>query len=63
MGTSLSSSGSAYYSVRQVAWLLGVEQWRVYRAIRRGVLRPVRRRSRLVVPAWQLQRLLVGGDE
>lgn len=63
MGTSLSSSGSAYYSVRQVAWLLGVEQWRVYRAIRRDVLRPVRRRSRLVVPAWQLQRLLVGGDE
>lgn len=63
MGTSLSSSGSAYYSVRQVAWLLGVEQWRVYRAIRGGVLRPVRRRSRLVVPAWQLQRLLVGGDE
>ncbi|XVV07969.1 excisionase family DNA-binding protein [Actinosynnema sp. CA-248983] len=58
MRTSLSSSG---YTVRQAAWLLGVEQDTVHRAIRVGTLRLVRRRGRYVLPAAQVVRLLSAG--
>jgi excisionase family DNA binding protein len=58
MRTSLASSG---YTVRQAAWLLGVEQATVHRAIRVGTLRLVRRHGRYVLPAAQVVRLLSAG--
>lgn len=47
-----------YYSVGEVAWLLGVPRSTVSRAIRTGEMPAVRRRSRLVVPAHVVERLL-----
>ncbi|MEU7525143.1 helix-turn-helix domain-containing protein [Saccharothrix sp. NPDC042600] len=46
------------YTVRQAAWVLGVESSTVSRAIRLGTLRTVRRGGRLVIPASALVRLL-----
>jgi len=56
---------SDYYSVDEAAWLLGVHPSTISRAIRTGAITAVRRRSRLVVPAYVLQRLLdepAGGE-
>ncbi len=56
---------SDYYSVDEAAWLLGVHPSTVSKAIRTGAIPAVWRRSRLVVPAYLLQRLLgepVGGE-
>jgi hypothetical protein len=47
----------AYYTVREAAWILG-DSSKVWRAIRTGALPTTRRRSRLVVPAYALARLL-----
>lgn len=56
------SGRSDYYSVAEAAWLLGVPRSTVSRAIRTGALPAVRRRSRLVVPAHVVHRLLAGGS-
>jgi hypothetical protein len=48
----------AYYSTTETAWILGIDLSAVHRAIRIGALPAVRRRSRLVVPAAALHRLL-----
>lgn len=48
----------AYYTIRQAAWILGVQPSTVSRAIRLGTLRTVRRHGRLVVPASALTLLL-----
>ncbi|WP_083934219.1 helix-turn-helix domain-containing protein [Sciscionella marina] len=61
MATSLSSASSNYYTIRRVAAMLSVEEWRVHRAIRRGVLRPIDRHGRPVIAARDLTRLLGGG--
>jgi hypothetical protein len=53
----------AYYSIRKAAWILGVEQSHVSRAIRLGTLRAVRRQGRLVVPAEALTRVLVASED
>jgi excisionase family DNA binding protein len=58
----------AYYTIREAAWILGVKPSIVSAAIRLGTLRAVRRRSRLMVPARDLTRLLAqpaadGGKE
>lgn len=57
----------AYYTIREAAWILGVKPSTVSAAIRLGTLRAVRRRSRLMVPASALTRLLApptaDGDE
>jgi excisionase family DNA binding protein len=58
----------AYYSIREAAWILGVKPATVSAAIRLGTLRAVRRRSRVMIPASALTRLLAqptadGGDE
>lgn len=58
----------AYYTIREAAWILGVKPSTVCAAIRLGTLCAVRRRSRLMVPASALSRLLTqptadGGDE
>lgn len=59
MRTFTSNAGRlAYYTVREAAWILGVEPSSISRAIRVGTLRAVRRRSRLVIPASALARLL-----
>lgn len=52
------NSTRTYYIVREAAWILGVDQSKVWRAIRTGVLPTTRRRSQLVVPAHALTRLL-----
>jgi len=49
---------SDFHTVREVAWLLGVDASTVCRATRTGALPAVRRRSRLVVPAHALLRWL-----
>jgi hypothetical protein len=62
MKTTTHSAGSpAFLSIRQAAWNLGVTESCVCSAIRRGVLHAVRRRSRLVVSAGELRRVLDGG--
>lgn len=59
MRTSMSCAGRpAYYSVQQVACILGVEQASISRAIRVGTLASVYRHGRRVVPASVLVRLL-----
>lgn len=59
MRTDISDAGGpAYYTVGEVAWILGVTPSTVSRAIRLGTLRAVRRHGRLVVPASALTRLL-----
>ena len=66
MSTRTPNSGRTdYYTVDEAAWLLGVPRSTVSRAIRTGAIPTVRRRSRLVVPAYVLQRLLdepAGGE-
>jgi excisionase family DNA binding protein len=52
------SSGPAHYTVREAAWLLGVEPATVARAIRVGTLRATWRRGRFVIPADALAALL-----
>ncbi|MFD8498875.1 helix-turn-helix domain-containing protein [Amycolatopsis sp. NPDC059657] len=62
MNTNMPNAGSpANYSIRHAAWILGVDSDKVCQLIRIGVLPTVRRRSRLVVPAAALRRLLSGG--
>ena len=46
------------FSIREVSWILGVDESEVCRLIRVGVLPTVRRRTRLVVPAHAVARLL-----
>lgn len=46
------------FSIREVSWILGVDESEVCRMIRVGVLPAVRRRNRLVVPAHAVARLL-----
>ncbi|OOC04111.1 helix-turn-helix domain-containing protein [Amycolatopsis azurea] len=61
MSNTIQSAGSsAHVSIRQAAWALGVSESRVCHAVRVGALRAVRRRSRLVVPAAELRRVLGG---
>lgn len=52
---------SSFLSIRQAVWALGVDEFSVCRAIRVGTLRAVRRRSKLVIPAAELRRVLDGG--
>jgi hypothetical protein len=61
MRTTISRAGrSDFHTIKEVAWILGVDQSLVSRAIRTGTLPAVRRHSRLVVPAASLRRLLGG---
>jgi len=59
MRTVMPSAGRpAFYTVRQTAWILGVKPSVVSRAIRRGKVRAVWQRGRLVIPAGAVRRLL-----
>lgn len=66
MNTPVPNSGRRkYYSLAEAAWLLGVPLSTVSKAVRIGAIATVRRRSRLVVPAYVLERLLddsAGGE-
>lgn len=46
------------FTIRETSWVLGVSESEVCRLIRVGVLPQVRRRGRLVVPAYVVARLL-----
>ena len=59
------SGHRTYYTIAEAAWLLGVPRSTVNKAIRIGELPTVWRRSRLVVPAHVVKRLLdepAGGE-
>jgi excisionase family DNA binding protein len=59
MSTRMPNSGRTdYYTVEEAAWLLGIPRHKISKAIRTGAIPTVRRRSRPVVPAYVLQRLL-----
>jgi excisionase family DNA binding protein len=66
MSTPVPESGRTnYYSIAEAAWFLGVPRSTVSKAIRTGAIPAVRRRSRLVIPAHVLKRLLdesAGGE-
>ena len=52
MNTAIPGAGSSgVLSIREAAWVLGVDRSEICRLIRVGVLPTIRRRSRLVVPA------------
>ena len=64
MSTAIPDTGSSgVLSIRETAWLLGVDTAEVCRLIRVGALPTIRRRSRLVVPTHALARLLPTGGE
>lgn len=64
MSTAMPDAGSTgEFSIRESAWILGVSEADVCRLIRIGVLPKVRRRSRLIVPAHALARLLPAPGE
>ena len=54
--------GAGVLSIRETAWILGVDKSEVCRLIRVGALPTIRRRSRLVVPAHALAPLLLASD-
>lgn len=61
MSSSMPKTGSpAFFTLRQAAWILGASESEIRRAIQNGVVPAVRRRSRLVVPAGAVRRLLGG---
>ena len=64
MSTVFPGTGSSgVFSIRETAWILGVDRFEVCRLIRVGALPTIRRRSRLVVPAHALARLLPASGE
>ena len=66
MSTRMPNSGRTdYFTLDEAAWLLGVPRSTINRAVRTGAIPTVRRRSRLLVPAHALTRLLdepAGGE-
>ncbi len=63
MRTSLSTAGRpAYLTIKQAADVLGVPASTVHRWVRIGAIRTARRRSRLVIPASEVARLLGGAQ-
>ena len=63
MKTTISAGSLALLSIPEVAWLLGVDNSRVCRLIRVGLLPVVRRRSRVLVSAHVLAHLVDGTSE
>jgi excisionase family DNA binding protein len=62
MKKSRSAQSSCLLSIPEVAWLLGVDNSHVCRAIRVGLLPVMRRGRRLLVPANALVHLAVHDD-
>lgn len=57
MKNAISTHRSFLLSIAEVAWLLGIDNSQVCRAIRIGLLPVVRRRGRVLVPAHALVHL------
>lgn len=62
MKNTISSRSSCLLSIPEVAWVLGIDESQVCRAIRVGLLPVVRRRRRLLVPAYALAHLADNGS-
>jgi excisionase family DNA binding protein len=62
MKNSLTAHSSCLLSISEVAWLLGVDNSHVCRAIRVGMLPVVRRGRHLLVPAHALAHLALNED-
>jgi hypothetical protein len=62
MKNTIPKSSSILLSIPEVAWILGVDNSLVCRAIRIGLLPVVRRRGRVLVPAHALVHLADSGD-
>lgn len=60
MKNAISNDASCLLSITEVAWVLGVDNSVVCRAIRMGLLPVVRRRRRVLVPAHVLAHLADG---
>jgi hypothetical protein len=60
-GTASNPRRPTYLTISQTAWLLGVPDSIIHRAIRVGTLRAAWRRSRLVVAESDLRQLMPGG--
>jgi hypothetical protein len=64
MSTAIPDTGSSgVLSIRETAWLLGVDASEVCRLIRVGALPTIRRRSRLIMSAHAVARLLPASGE
>lgn len=64
MGTPMSNAGSpAFYTVHETAQILRVDSATLYRAIREDTFPAVRIRTRYVVPAAALERLVTEAAE
>lgn len=64
MSTPMSNAGQpAFYTVREAAQVVRVNPSTLYRAIREGVFPAVRVRTRYVVPAAALDRLIAEATE
>jgi excisionase family DNA binding protein len=64
MGTAMPNAGPpAFYTVREAAKIVRVDPSTLYRAIREGVFPAVRVRTRYVVPAAALDRLISEATE
>jgi len=64
MSTPMPAAGApAFYTVREAAQLLRVGQATLYRAIREGAFPAVRVRTRYVVPAVALDKLIAEATE
>lgn len=61
MTNTIHTSAPRLLSIAEVAWLLGVDNSWVCRAIRVGFLPVVRRRRRVLIPAHALAHLADGG--
>lgn len=61
MKNNISTRVPCLLSIPEVAWVLGVDNSRVCRAIRLGVVPVVRRRGRVLVSGHVLARLAAGG--
>ncbi len=61
MTSNYSYGSRCFLSIAEVAWLLGVENSAVCRAIRQGRVQVVRRRGRVLVRARSLAHLLSDG--
>lgn len=63
MKTTVTAGSPVLLSIPEVAWLLGVDNARVCRLIRVGLLPVARRRSRVLVPAHMLAHLTADTTE
>jgi hypothetical protein len=62
MKNTICKSQSALLSIPEAAWILGIDNSHVCRAIRTGLLPVVWRRGRVLVPAHALAHLADDGD-